>query len=176
MSYNPPPPPPPPGGGYPPPGGGYPPPGGGYPASGGDVPANLAEPVKRIVAALIDGAIPLVIIIVAFILAAILGNVSGALGALFLIGGYLGAIGFSIYNMVVIQGNTGQTIGKKMQDIKVVGESTGQPLGVGGAFVRYLLHSFVDGICLAGYIYGFFINAKRQTVGDIVAKSYVVNA
>ncbi len=171
MSYNPPPPPP------PPPGGGYSPPAGGYSSSGaGDVPPNLAEPVKRIVAALIDGAIPFGIIIVALVLGAILGNVSGALGVLFIIGGYFGAIGFSIYNMIFTQGKTGQTIGKKMQNIMVVGESTGQPLGVGGAFIRYLIHSFIDGICFAGYIYGFFINPKRQTVGDIVAKSYVVNA
>jgi len=154
-----------------------PPPGDGYSAAGADgVPANLADPVKRFIAALIDVAIPVVIIIVVIILATILGNLSAALGVLVLIAGYLGAIGFSIYNMIFIQGNTGQTIGKKMQGIKVVGESTGQPLGVGGAFIRYLVHSFVDGICLAGYIYGFFINPKRQTVGDIVAKSYVVNA
>lgn len=154
-----------------------PPPGGGYSAAGaGDVPANLADPIKRLIAAVVDIAIVFGIIIVAFILGAILGNVSSALGVLFLIAGYLGAIGFSIYNQVVTQGNTGQTIGKKMQGIKVVGEATGAPLGVGGAFIRWLIHGFVDGICLAGYIYGFFINPKRQTVGDIVAKSYVVNA
>jgi len=154
-----------------------PPPGDGYSAAGaGDVPANLADPIKRLVAALIDGGIPVVIIIVAIILAAVLGNASGALGVLVGLAGYLGAIGFSIYNMIFTQGNTGQTVGKKMQGIKVVGEATGQPLGVGGAFIRYLVHGFVDGICFAGYIYGFFINPKRQTVGDIVAKSYVVNA
>lgn len=172
MSYSPPPPPPPPGGGY----GGYS--GGGYGSGSGDggAPANLADPIKRLIAALIDGAIPIVIIIAVFIVALILGAISDVLGLLFALVGYLGALGFSIYNMIFTQGKTGQTIGKKMQGIKTVGESTGQPLGVGGAFVRYLIHSFVDGICLAGYIYGFFINPKRQTVGDIVAKSYVVNA
>ncbi len=154
-----------------------PPPGGGYPAAGaGDVPANLADSGKRLVAAVIDLAIVFGIVIVAIILAVVLGNASSALGALVLIVGYLGAFGFSIYNQVVTQGNTGQTIGKKMQGIKVVGEATGAPLGVGMAFVRWLIHGFVDGICMAGYIYGFFINPKRQTVGDIVAKSYVVSA
>lgn len=155
-----------------------PPPGGGYAAAGGasDVPANLADPIKRLVAAVIDGAIVFAIIVVALILAAILGNVSTALGALVAVVGYLGGFAFGIYNLVVTQGNTGQSIGKKMQGIKVVGEATGQPLGVGMAFVRYLVHSFIDGICLAGYIYGFFINPKRQTVGDMVAKSYVVTA
>jgi len=136
----------------------------------------LADPVKRLVAALIDGGAVLVIFIATFVVALIIGQISGVLALLVAIVGYLGAIGFSIYNMIVTQGNTGQTIGKKMQNIKVVGEGTGQPLGVGGAFVRYLVHGFVDGICLAGYIYGFFINPKRQTVGDIVAKSYVVDA
>jgi uncharacterized RDD family membrane protein YckC len=156
-----------------------PPAGGGYSAAGGgagDVPANLADPIKRLIAALIDGGIVIAIIIVTLILAAVLGNVSGALGALVAIVGYLGAIGFSIYNQVVTQGNTGQTVGKKMQGIKVIGEETGQPLGAGGAFIRWLVHGFIDGICLAGYIYGFFISPKRQTVGDIVAKSLVVNA
>ncbi len=155
-----------------------PPPGGGYSAAGGasDVPANLADPVKRLVAAVIDAAIPIGIVIVAFVLGGILANANGALGLLIILVGYLGALGFSIYNMIVNQGKTGQTIGKKMQGIRVVGQETGQPIGVGMAFVRYLIHSFVDGICLAGYIYGFFINPKRQTVGDIVAKSYVVNA
>ena len=154
-----------------------PPPGGEYSAAGGgEVPANLADPIKRLIAALIDGGVVFAIIIVTLVLAAILGSISSALGVLIAIVGYLGAIGFSIYNMVVTQGNTGQTVGKKMQGIKVVGEGTGAPLGVGGALIRYLIHSFIDGICLAGYIYGFFINPKRQTVGDIVAKSYVVNA
>ncbi len=154
-----------------------PPPGGGYSAAGaGDVPANLADPMKRLVAALIDGGVIIGIIIVVLIVAFILGAIVDVLGVLVGIVGYLGAFAFSIYNMVVTQGNTGQTIGKKMQGIKVVGEETGQPLGVGGAFIRYLIHSFVDGICMAGYIYGFFISPKKQTVGDIVAKSLVVNA
>ena len=154
-----------------------PPAAGGYSAAGaGDVPANLADPVKRLIAALIDAGAVIAIIIVAFILAAILGAIVDVLGLLVAFVGYLGALGFYIYNAVITQGNTGQTIGKKMQGIKVVGEGTGQPLGVGGAFVRWLVHGFVDGICMAGYIYGFFINPKRQTVGDMVAKSYVVNA
>ena len=154
-----------------------PPPAGDYSAAGdGDVPANLADPIKRLIAALIDGGIIVVIIIAVIIVAAILGAISDVLGLLVGLVGYLGAIGFGIYNLIVTQGKTGQSIGKKMQGIKVVGEGTGQPLGVGGAFVRYLVHSFVDGICFAGYIYGFFINPKRQTVGDMVAKSYVVTA
>lgn len=129
-----------------------PPPGGGYSAAGGDVPANLADPVKRIIAGLIDGAVVFVLFIVVFIVALILGKISGVLGLLVAIVGYLGVIGFGIYNLVFTQGTTGQSIGKKMQSIKVVGEGTGQPLGVGGAFIRYLVHGFVDGICLAGYI------------------------
>lgn len=154
-----------------------PPSAGGYPTAGdGDIPANLADSMKRLIAALIDGGIVLGIIVAAIIFAAVLGAVSDVLGVLVGIVGYIGAIAFGIYNLVVTQGKTGQSIGKRMQDIKVVGESNGQPLGVGGAFVRYLVHSFVDGICFAGYIYGFFINPKRQTVGDMVAKSYVVNA
>lgn len=160
MSYNPP-----------------PPPGGGYSAPGPDgIPANLADPIKRLIAALIDWGIVVGLIIVVFIVALILGAISDVLGLLVGLVGYLAALGFGIYNLVVTQGNTGQSIGKKMQGIKVVGEETGQPLGVGGAFIRWLIHGFVDGICMAGYIYGFFVSPKRQTVGDIVAKSLVVNA
>lgn len=146
------------------------------PSTSGAVPNNLADPVKRLIAALIDGGIVVGIIIATFIVAAIFGAVSSALGFLVILVGYLGAFGFGIYNLIVLQGNTGQSMGKKMQGIKVVAEGTGQPLGIGGAIVRYLVHSFIDGICLAGYVYGYFINPKRQTVGDMVAKSYVVDA
>jgi uncharacterized RDD family membrane protein YckC len=156
-----------------------PPAGGGYSAAGGgagDVPANLADPIKRLIAALIDWGIVVGLVIAAFVLALVFGAISDALGVIVAILGYLAAIGFGIYNLVVTQGNTGQSIGKKMQAIKVVSEETGQPLGVGGAFIRWLIHQFIDGICFAGYIYGFFVSPKRQTVGDIVAKSLVVNA
>jgi uncharacterized RDD family membrane protein YckC len=141
--------------------------------SGGAVPANLAEPVPRIIAGLIDYGIAYAILIVGIILGGAIGD---AIGALLTLVAILGSFAFFIWNVIVQQGNTGQSIGKKQQNLRVVSEQTGQPLGVGPSVVRFLVHYFIDGICLLGYIYGLFINPKKQTVGDIAAKSLVVNA
>jgi uncharacterized RDD family membrane protein YckC len=74
------------------------------------------------------------------------------------------------------QGTTGQSIGKGVMNIKVVGENTGQPLGTGGAFVRWLMHTFVDGaICYLGFLWPLW-DDKKQTWGDKVASSVVVQA
>ncbi|MEO5678319.1 MAG: RDD family protein [Acidimicrobiales bacterium] len=171
MSYTPPPPPPPPGGGFPPPpGGGYPPPGDGYPPPGGGSPygggsRDYAEPGPRAIAGLVDyfGLLILGLIIQIAI--------STTLGALIL----LGALGFGLYN-AYLNGETGQSIGKKMQNIKVVSMETGQPIGGGMGIVRALCHIVDNIVCYLGYIYGLFIDKDKQTIADKIVKTVVVKA
>lgn len=108
------------------------------------VPRN-AEIGPRLLAYLIDTGITLGVMLAALIpgfLVSLLISVSDAFGylaVLLLVLGYLGAIGFSLHNLVVRQGRTGQTIGKQRMNIKLVGESTGVPLGIGGAVIRWIL-------------------------------------
>ena len=170
MSYTPPPPPP--GGNFPPPpppgdGGGYPPPPppGGSPYGGGAT-RDYAEPVPRILAGLIDYVGPLILAnIIQFVLR------SALLGALV----SLAAIAFGFYN-AYLNGETGQSIGKKTQNIKVVSIETGSTIGGGMGIVRYLCH-IIDGcICYLGYIYGLFIDKDKQTIADKIIKTVVVKA
>ncbi|HEX5740193.1 MAG TPA: RDD family protein [Pilimelia sp.] len=87
--------------------------------------------------------------------------------------GALVSLGLTVYNRFLRQGRTGQSWGKSMLGIRLVGERTGQPIGAGTAFVRELAH-FVDTlICYIGYLFPLW-DAKRQTVADKVVKSVVV--
>lgn len=164
------------GGGYPPPGGGggggYPPPGGGgggYPPPGGSSygggTPDYAEPGPRIVAGLIDyfGLLILGAVVQAF--------VSNALGALI----FLGALAFGLYN-AYLNGETGQSTGKKTQNIKVVSQETGQPIGGGMGIVRALCHIVDNIVCYLGYIFGLFIDKDKQTIADKIVKTVVVKA
>lgn len=178
-----PPPPPPPGDG----GFGAPPPqpygsqpafGGGYgqqPAYGGQAaPAAgpYAEWPQRVLASLIDGAIVIAGYIVVIIVAAIFGKVADGLGVLVLFVGYLGVLGFAIWNQILVQGNTGQSIGKKQIGIKLISEPTGQPLGPLMTFVRAIAH-VLDSICLIGYLWPLW-DEKKQTFADKVMTSIVI--
>ncbi len=155
MSFTPPPPPP--GGGYPPP-----PPGGGAPYGGAA--RDYAETGPRIVAGLIDYFGPL---IVAYI---VLLFISSTLGSILL----LGVLGFGFYN-AYLNGQTGQSIGKKSQSIKVVSQETGAPIGGGMGIVRVLIH-IIDNFYFAGYIFALFIDKDKQTFSDKILKTVVVKA
>jgi len=204
-NYPPPPPPPPPGGGYnppppPPPGGGYPPPPapqGGYApppaATGGGLPAEAYTPwLTRVLAALIDGAIPVILYIIGAILLATMQEVetvcitddSGLDLGEFCATGNNGpsttawiifavlmivALAFAIWNYGVKQGSTGSSIGKGIMKFKVVGEATGQPIGVGPSIVRQIAH-VLDSFCFVGYLFPLW-DPKRQTFADKLLKT-----
>jgi len=155
MSYSPPPP--------PPPGGGYPPPPGAGPY-GGSASRDYAEPGPRVIAGLIDYFGPLIVAYVVLFL------ISAVLGYLLL----LGVLGWGLYN-AYLNGETGQSTGKKMQNIKVVSQETGQPIGGGMGIVRVLVH-ILDNFYFAGYIFGLFIDTDKQTFADKIIKTVVVKA
>ncbi|MGN6242867.1 MAG: RDD family protein [Motilibacteraceae bacterium] len=86
---------------------------------------------------------------------------------------YVVGIGLAIWNQVIRQGKTGQSIGKGVLGIRLVGAATGQPIGPGLTFVRQLAH-IVDGIpCYLGYLWPLW-DAKRQTFADKIMSTYVV--
>jgi len=155
MSYTPPP---------PPPGGGYPPPTGGSPYGGGAA-RDYAEPVPRILAGLVDYvALTILAIIVQVAIDPLIGAVVSLAG-----------LAFGLYN-AYLNGETGQSIGKKMQNIKVVSIETGSTIGGGMGIVRYICH-IIDGcVCYLGYIYGLFIDKDKQTIADKIVKTVVVKA
>jgi uncharacterized RDD family membrane protein YckC len=147
--------------GYPPAPPGYGAPGGGMPAAAGQwAGPPLASWGLRFVAWLIDA-------IIAGVAGGIVGVASKPLG-------YLVQIGIMIY-LLYMQGTTGQTIGKKVMNIKLLREADGQVVGVGLSIGRYFVH-FLDAIpCLIGYLWPLW-DAKRQTFADKILHTVVVKA
>jgi len=81
---------------------------------------------------------------------------------------------FSVAYYVVAWSRTGQTVGKTMLGIKIVG-ADGKPLSGGKAFLRYIGY-LVSGIVFAlGFIWVLF-DRKRQGWHDKMAGTYVVDA
>ncbi len=133
-----------------------------------------AENGKRFLAFLIDFGAVIAVYIVALILAAILGKISGALGSLVAFVGLLAYLGVAIYNFIYLQGTTGQTIGKKHQGIKLVTDA-GQPLGMANAFIRMLLSGIINMLCWADHI-AILINDDGKRFSDKILGNQVVEA
>jgi uncharacterized RDD family membrane protein YckC len=132
---------------------------------GGGPASSTAEIGPRVIAGLIDlVAIPVGINIVG----AILGRVSGALSLL----ASLALLAYVWGYLPYMVGTTGQSIGKKSQNIKTISAETGQPLGFGMAWVRYFLNGVICGL---GWLLPF-VDAQKQTLGDKVAKGVTVPA
>jgi uncharacterized RDD family membrane protein YckC len=86
--------------------------------------------------------------------------------------GVVTVIGTMIW-MLVQEGRTGQTIGKKALGIRLLREIDGRPLGVGMAFVRRLAHFLDSFACYLGWLWPLW-DAKKQTFADKVCSSVVI--
>ena len=136
-----------------------------YP-TGGAIPvaSPYASWIQRVGAYLIDVA-PIIIVDL------VLGRITFLLS--FLI--WLASVAWTAYNRWYQAGTTGQSLGKKALNLRLVSEETGQPIGTLMAFVRDICH-FVDSIiCLVGYLFPLW-DAKRQTIADKIVKTVVIPA
>ncbi|MFI6101144.1 RDD family protein [Lentzea sp. NPDC051213] len=142
-------------------------------------PTGYAEWGSRFVGYLIDVLAPAVVVWLVGFVIGLLGAGAGPdsiwiFGLISLVL-WLAFTGFLIWNTIIKQGQTGQSIGKKIAKIKLVSEETQQPLGVGTNFVRGLCH-VVDALpCYAGFFAPLW-EPKKQTWADKIMKSIVVNA
>ncbi len=148
----------------------------GAPGAGVGTPAEWGT---RFIAWLIDYGIVFGIYVVGFILTLVAGAIADALGLIMLLVTYVAAIGFSIWNLLIKQGSTGQTIGKEKQGIKLVKDETGQPVGGGMAFVRYLLAGAISGITcgiygLLDYLWPLWDPEKKRLTDKILKMSVVI--
>lgn len=135
---------------------------------------------SRVAASLLDGIlfIPAYIVgVVGLSIASGTGASSAAQAIGIIIGllGYLGGVGFSVWNQIIRQGKTGQSLGKQWMSIRLISEQTGQPIGgwptLGRAFVHIL-----DGLpCYIGYLWPLW-DDKRQTFADKIMNTIVVPA
>ncbi len=173
---------PPPSGGFTPPGsGGFTPPGGGgvsapgggyMPAAGGfGAPTGqLAEWPQRALGGLIDS-------VGAFIVAVVLFSITRSFLLYLLL--WLLSVGWGAYNGF-LNGSTGQSIGKKVIGLKVVGEQTGQLIGGGQGILRWAVAAVPGVVPCLGALYVIvdllfpLWDAKKQTLHDKVVKSLVI--
>jgi uncharacterized RDD family membrane protein YckC len=137
-----------------------------------------AEWGTRAIALLIDWGIGVGIFLAGIILALIAGAIADTLGGLMIVITYVAAIAYWVWNMCIRQGSTGQSIGKEKQGIKLVKDETGQPVGGGMAFVRYiiasLLSSFTCGIYgLLDYLWPLWDEDKTRLTDKLVKMSVV---
>lgn len=131
-----------------------------------------AEYGPRFVAALING--------LAAIAAGVAGALVGALAGVVLdgadvIGVVIGFVGFYVYNNIYLLGTTGQNVGKKQQKIKLIVESTGQPIGVLSAFARLFIGAILTRIFLLDLIW-IFIDDENRRLTDKIFKFNVIEA
>jgi uncharacterized RDD family membrane protein YckC len=76
------------------------------------------------------------------------------------------------YNRWMIAGRTGQSIGKRVTKIKLIGEESNAPIGPGNACIRDLVH-LLDALTVAGYLWPLW-DGRRQTFADKIMKTIVV--
>ena len=85
----------------------------------------------------------------------------------------LASLAWVAYNRWIIAGKTGQSMGKRMTKIRLIGEETNTPIGAKNAFIRDLVH-ILDALSLVGYLWPLW-DAKKQTFGDKIMRTSVVN-
>ncbi len=88
----------------------------------------------------------------------------------------LGVVGYLLVAFIYVRalGRTGQTWGRRIVGIKVVGEATGEPIGFGRALGRSLFAVFISAqIIYLGYLWMLW-DDKKQTWHDKVVSSIVV--
>ncbi|WP_432141472.1 RDD family protein [Streptomyces sp. bgisy084] len=187
---------------------------GGYPQQGAPygqpgmpgmgMPTGYASWGARLGAFLVDGliiaAVPIILYIIAGVMAA--GSASSAtpdtsscppgdvqcisdayntaadtatpVGAIIMIAlAWLIMIGGTFF-LIAKEGASGQTPGKKALGVKVIKETTGQPLGFGMTFVRYLCRYLNGLLCGLGWLWPLW-DDKSQTWADKLAGTVVVS-
>lgn len=81
---------------------------------------------------------------------------------------------YIIWNRYFLDGRRGQTLGKRALKIRLISETTGEPIGALNAFLRDLVHT-LDGASYVGYLWPLW-DEKRQTFSDKLMKTIVVDA
>ena len=120
---------------------------------------------KRILAALVDLC---VVGAVVALLAMLGGGLTAGIEAV--------AVGWALYYYFALESGTGQTLGKRLLGLRVVGADGEEP-GIERIALRTLLR-LVDGIglYLVGLVVMLVTGERRQRLGDVVARTVVTTA
>ena len=132
-----------------------------------------AEFGQRAIAYLID----LAPIVGWYILVIIAGVIADVLGLLALLFGGIAIFAYVIWNFYIVQGKTGQTIGKQKQGIKLISDQTNEPVGALMTFVRYLVAGAFGLLCGIGQLINLLAplwNANKKTYSDQILNMSVI--
>jgi uncharacterized RDD family membrane protein YckC len=102
------------------------------------------------------------------------GEPNGGLLAAAIVLGLAGLLVVAVLYLRAL-GRTGQTWGRKIVGIRVVGKDTQQPLGIGRAFLRWLIEGILGSACLLSYLWMLW-DKDKQTWHDKIMNSVVVRA
>lgn len=144
---------------------------------------ELASWPRRAAALLLDPALMLVPFLPLYVYALVTAQwgtgVGGSTTSSFTPGGavaitvaFVWVFGSWIWNRMVRQGRTGQSLGKRAMRIRVVGAHTLVPTGVGLAFARELAHKF-DEVLYLGFLWPLW-DERRRTFADMLVSTVVV--
>ena len=89
------------------------------------------------------------------------------------LGAMLVSLGWVSYNRWHLAGKTGQSVGKRVSKIRLIGAETYAPIGAKNAFLRDVVH-ILDALTLVGYLWPLW-DDKRQTLADQVMKTVVID-
>lgn len=123
----------------------------------------LASWFKRAVGGIVDW-LPMVVL-------SVVGSVIGTWwleSLLSLVGGLYG-----LFNIGVLGGSTGASLGRMAAGTKLVREETLQPIGAGMGIGRYFLHILDVVILCVGFLFPLWTK-KRQTIADMLMKTIVI--
>lgn len=96
-----------------------------------------------------------------------------ALGVILVALGVILYLAFAFWNMIVRVSRRGGSLGKSAMGIRVVGQQTGKNIGVGTAFLRYLLNAILGNLCFLNYLWPLW-DPQNRTWHDMIVSTYVV--
>ena len=131
---------------------------------------DYASWIQRVGAYLVDAVVTALPVVVLVFVGIAIGGVAGAV---LVLAGYAAGLGVWIWNTVVRQGRTGQSIGKEQARIRLIRELDGRPVGPGMSFVRQLAHVLDSLFFDIGFLWPLW-DPKRQTFADKVCGTVVV--
>lgn len=91
-------------------------------------------------------------------------------GVLLVFLGFVGGFALQLWNQVVREGKTGQSLGKTMFGLVLVDAVTGRPIGAGKALLRLLVNGATS---LLGALWMLW-DPNRLTLGDLAVGSTVI--
>lgn len=112
--------------------------------------------------------------------ASLFSDVSRPIGIILMVAAMIWIPAGAVWNYIIRQGSSGQTIGKSRMGIRLVRVDTGRPIGAGLAVIRvlagWLFNTLTGGIFLIVDLLFPAFDKRRQRVIDKMLNTVVVDA